>query len=59
MLAAGFLGVIVWWPGSVGTTVVLTVWTFGVLEYVKYMVHSGPCLAATLHWIGGAVSNTA
>ncbi len=39
MLAAGLVGVIVWWPESVGATlVVLAVWTFGVLEYVNYFV---------------------
>ena len=39
MLAIGLLGVIVWWPDSVGTTlVVLFTWTFGVLEYVNYFV---------------------
>jgi hypothetical protein len=39
MLAIGLLGVIVWWPDSVGTTlVVLAVWTFGALEYVNYFV---------------------
>ncbi|WP_448003308.1 hypothetical protein [Agromyces bauzanensis] len=39
MLATGLLGVIVWWPESVGARlVVLAVWTFGVLEYVNYFV---------------------
>lgn len=39
MLAAGLLGVIVWWPESVGATlVVLAVWTFGAIEYVNYFV---------------------
>lgn len=39
MLAAGLVGMIVWWPDSVGTTLlVLAVWTFGVIEYVNYFV---------------------
>lgn len=39
VLALGLLGVIAWWPGSVGTALlVLAVWTFGALEYVNYFV---------------------
>ena len=39
MLAAGLLGVVVWWPDSVGAALlVLAVWAFGVLEYVNYFV---------------------
>ena len=39
LLAAGLVGVIVWWPESVGIAVgVLAVWAFGVIEYVNYFV---------------------
>lgn len=39
LLAAGLLGVIVWWPESVWTALgMLAVWAFGVIEYVNYFV---------------------
>jgi hypothetical protein len=39
VLAAGLVGVIAWWPDSLGPALlVLAVWTFGVLEYVNYFV---------------------
>lgn len=39
LLAAGLLGVVVWWPDSAGAALlVLAVWTFGVLEYVNYFL---------------------
>ncbi|GAA1823657.1 hypothetical protein [Agromyces salentinus] len=37
LLAAGLAGVIAWWPDSFGSVLlVLTVWLFGVIEYVNY-----------------------
>jgi hypothetical protein len=39
VLTAGLVGVITWWPDSLGPALlVLAVWTFGVLEYVNYFV---------------------
>jgi hypothetical protein len=39
VLAAGLIGVIVWWPESLGVALgVLAVWVFGLLEYVNYFV---------------------
>ena len=39
LLAAGLVGVLVWWPSSSWAVVlVLGVWAFGVVEYVNYFV---------------------
>ncbi len=39
MLALGLLGVIAWWPDSVGAALVVSaIWLFGLLEYVNYFV---------------------
>ncbi|MGI9822861.1 hypothetical protein [Agromyces sp. Marseille-Q5079] len=39
VLAIGLVGVFVWWPDGLGTTLlVLAVWLFGVIEYVNYFV---------------------
>jgi hypothetical protein len=37
LLMAGLAGVLVWWPDDLGVTIlVLTVWAFGVIEYLNY-----------------------
>lgn len=39
LLAAGLVGVVLWWPGDTGTALlVVAVWAFGVVEYVNYFV---------------------
>ena len=39
LLAAGLIGVVVWWPTGVGAALlVAAVWGFGVIEYVNYFV---------------------
>jgi len=38
LLAAGLLGVIVWFPAGADAVLVLVVWLFGVLEYLNYFV---------------------
>ena len=39
LLLAGLVGVLLWWPGSGWSmVVVLAIWLFGVVEYVNYFV---------------------
>lgn len=39
LLGAGLVGILVWWPGQIGTVVlVLAVWIFGVVEYINYFL---------------------
>jgi hypothetical protein len=39
LLVAGLVGLVMWWPSSVGAALGLSaVWLFGVLEYVNYFV---------------------
>ncbi|MDL4773949.1 MULTISPECIES: hypothetical protein [Thermomonosporaceae] len=38
LLAAGLIGVIVWFPTGAGTVLVVAVWLFGVVEYLNYFV---------------------
>lgn len=39
LLVAGLVGLVIWWPSSIGAALGLTaVWLFGVLEYVNYFV---------------------
>lgn len=39
LLAAGLVGVLLWWPGHVGTPLVsVAVWAFGLVEYINYFL---------------------
>lgn len=38
LLAAGLVGVIVWFPAGAGAVLVVAVWLFGVVEYLNYFV---------------------
>lgn len=38
LLAAGLIGVIVWFPAGAGAVLVVAAWLFGVVEYLNYFV---------------------
>lgn len=39
LLSSGLVGILVWWPDSLGTALLVTVvWSFGVVEYLNYFL---------------------
>ena len=39
LLAAGLVGVLLWWPDHIGSALVVTaIWSFGAVEYINYFL---------------------